>query len=114
MKRLALCLLLLIPLILISCAGPQVTMPVGVASVMYAQARADYATVKLLVIQGCAVGKWDKEACDAAKAIDIRAQTLKQAIEGSLLNPQQPVDWAQVLQYTASVAELLLKIGVLP
>jgi hypothetical protein len=109
-------LLLLPPLLLglVACATPQVTMPAGVASVMYAQGRADYAVAKVLVTQACKAGKWDKAACEAAKEIDLRAQTYRSAIEGALINPTQPVDWAQVLAYTQSVSELLLKLGVLP
>jgi uncharacterized lipoprotein YajG len=98
---------------LVGCATPQVTMPVGVASVAYAQARADYATAAILVTQACVAGKLDKQACDAAAAIDVRAKVLKQSIESALMNPSQPIDWGQVLQYTASVAELLIKVGVL-
>jgi hypothetical protein len=91
----------------------QVTLPVGVASVAYAQARADYATATVIVTQACTAGKLSKEACASAKVIDARAQILRQSIEAALMNPSQPVDWAQVLAYTASVAELLLKLGVL-
>ena len=96
------------------CATPQVTLPAGVASIMYAGARADYATAKVLVIQACKSGKMDKDACDAAKAIDLRAQIYRQSIEGALMNPQAPIDWAQVMAYTAGVAEILLRVGLIP
>jgi len=106
-------ILIVLGTLLAGCAPMQVTLPVGVASVAYAQARADYATATVIVTQACTAGKLSKEACASAKVIDARAQILRQSIEAALMNPSQPVDWAQVLAYTASVAELLLKLGVL-
>jgi uncharacterized lipoprotein YajG len=105
--------LMLALVLLAGCAPMQVTLPVGVASVAYAQARADYATATVIVTQACKAGKLSVEACASAKLIDARAQILRQSIDSALMNPSQPVDWAQVLAYTASVAELLLKLGVL-
>ena len=104
--------LILALVLLAGCAPMQVTLPVGVASVAYAQARADYATAAVIVTQACKAEKLSQEACASAKIIDARAQTLRKSIESALMNPSQPVDWAQVLAYTASVAELLLKLGV--
>jgi hypothetical protein len=104
----------LLCLLLAGCATPQVSMPVGVASVMYAQARADYAVAKLLTIQGCASQKLDQTTCELARQIDVRAKVYKETIEASLLNPTQPVDWAQVLKYVEEVSGLLLRLGVLP
>ncbi len=97
-----------------ACATPQVSMPVGVAAVMYGNARADYATAKVLVTQGCAGGKLDAAACEAARQIDLRAQVYKTNIEKALTTPEQPVDWSQILQYSESVVGLLLKLGQVP
>ena len=112
--RVAFLCLLSLTLLLSSCATPQVVLPAGVASLMYANARADYATAKVLVIQACTSGKMDKAACETAKGIDIRAQIYRTSIEGALMNPQAPIDWAQVMAYTAGVAEILLKVGLIP
>ncbi len=112
MKRIGLSCLLLV--ILLGCTTPQVSMPVGVASVMYAQARSDYATAKVLVSQACKSGKWDAEACEAAKQIDVRAQVYRQAIESSMMHPQQPIDWVQILQFSEAVAGLILRLGLMP
>jgi hypothetical protein len=101
-------------LVLSSCASPQVTMPAGVASLMYAQARADYATASFLVSQGCKAGTLLPDACERAKQIDVRVQTYRQSIEAALMNPAQPVDWAQVLKMAEGVSTLLLGLGVLP
>jgi hypothetical protein len=98
--------------VLVGCAPIQVSIPAGVASVAYAQARSDYATATVIITQACKAGKLSPEACASAKQIDARAQILRASIEGALMNPTQPIDWAQVLAYTASVSELLLKLGV--
>jgi hypothetical protein len=89
-------------------------MPAGVASVLYAQARADYATGKILVTQGCLSGRWDKASCEAAREIDKRVQLHREAIERALLDQRQPIDWAQVLEYTRAVSALLIAAGMLP
>ena len=96
------------------CAAPQVSMPVGVASIMYSQARSDYAVAKVVATQACAKGKLDKATCDSLAAVDARTQVLRTSIEGSLLHPEQPVDWAQVLQYTEAVMGMVLKLGLMP
>lgn len=105
--------LLILSMVLIGCATPQVTMPVGVASVAYAQARADYAIASVIVSRACTSGQLDAAACTSAAAIDTRAKILRQSIEAALMNPSQPIDWAQVMSYSASVAEMLIKLGVL-
>lgn len=105
--------LLALCLTLVACGAPQITIPAGQASVMYANARADYATAKIIATQACVGGKLDKQACDALGVIDLRAQTLRQSVEAALMNPTQPIDWAQVMSYTASVSEMLIKLGLL-
>ncbi|MFB3816157.1 MAG: hypothetical protein ACE147_00720 [Candidatus Methylomirabilales bacterium] len=108
-------LLLLVALVsLVACATPQVTMPAGAAAVLYANARADYAVAKVLAGQACKSGKLEGEACEALAQVDVKAKIYRDAIERALLDPTQPVDWAQVVQYSGSVVELLVKIGVLP
>jgi hypothetical protein len=89
-------------------------MPAGVAAVMYANARADYATAKALVVRACAEKKWTQEECEAAKQLDVRAQIYRAAIERALMQPEQPIDWAQVLQFSEEVAVLILRLGLMP
>jgi hypothetical protein len=107
------CGLILAVALLVGCGAPQITLPMGQAAIFYAQARADYATARVIITQGCSGGRIDKAACDALTVIDTRAQTLRQSVESSLANPSQPVDWAQVMSYAASVSEMLIKLGVL-
>lgn len=108
----------------VGCGAPQITIPSGQASVFYAQARADYATAKLIATRACsgpviapqgpAQGPYlDKASCDSLAAIDIQAQTLRKAVEAALMNPSQPIDWAQVMSYAASVSEMLVRLGLL-
>ena len=111
MKRLVLPMALLI---LAACAAPQVTMPSGAATVMWGNFRADYAIGKLIMTQACRGGKVDKDSCDSAKALDERAQIYRQAVEASLMNPSQPVDWQQVMQFSEAALGMLMKFGVVP
>jgi len=112
MKKIGLfCLLFAI---LFGCATPQVSLPAGVAAVMYANARADYATAKVLITQACKAGRIDAEACEAAAQIDLRAKIYKESIEAALMNPAQPIDWAQVMKYSEEVAGLIIKLGLVP
>lgn len=96
------------------CATPQVTMPVGVAAIAYGQARSDYGAMRVLATQACVRGKLDKPTCEELTAVNARMQVLRQTIERSLLDPQTPVDWAAVLQYTEAVMGVMLKLGVIP
>lgn len=109
----ALLVAVLLAVVLVGCGTPQISIPMGQASIMWAQARSDYAIAKTIVAQGCTGGKIDKASCDALTAIDLRAQTVRQSVEASLANPTQPVDWGQVMSYTASVSEMLIRLGVL-
>lgn len=108
---------------LVGCGAPQIVIPAGQAAVFYAQARADYATAKILIVQACSgpaiapqgpvTTKYlDKDSCNALAAIDLQAQTLRKTVEQALLNTAAPVDWGQVMSYTASVTEMLIKLGV--
>ena len=100
--------------ILLGCATPQVSMPVGVASIVYANARADYAMARVYISMACSAGKWDKEACEAARQIDIRAKVYRDTIEKALMNPEQTIDWAQVLKFSEEVTGIILKLGLMP
>jgi hypothetical protein len=104
----------LIGLMLTSCAAPRVSLPAGVAAVMYAQARADYATAKVLVVQACAAGRWTPDACESARQIDQRAGVLRESIERALVAVEQPIDWAAVLEYTRAVSALLTVARMVP
>jgi hypothetical protein len=109
---------------LVGCATPQITIPVGQAAVFYAQARADYATAKIIVLKACGgpvltpqgqvvTTYLDKESCAALQVIDLQAQTIRKAVEQSLMNASSPIDWAQVMSYAASVSEMLIRLGLL-
>jgi hypothetical protein len=100
--------------LLVGCATPQVSLPAGVASIMYAQARSDYAVAKVVATQACAKGRLDKATCESLTLVDARTQVLRQNIEQALINPTIPIDWGQVLQYTESVMSMVLKMGLLP
>lgn len=106
--------ILLLATLLSACAAPTVSIPVGAACIAYGQGRADYAKADLIVTQACKAGKLTADVCEMAKAIDVRAKVLRESVESALLNPAQPIDWGQVMQYSASVTELLLRVGVLP
>ena len=93
---------------------PQVTLPVGVASVMYAHGTGDYMVAKTLIGQACKAGKLDADACAAAVEIDKRVQIYKQTIEASLVNPTAPVDWVAILKMSEDVAAMLIRLGALP
>jgi hypothetical protein len=112
MKTLGLVVMLV--LLLVGCAPTQVALPAGVAAVMYANARADYATAKVLITQACKAGRIDPDACEAATAIDLRAKIYKDSIEAAMMNPQQPIDWAQVMKYSEEVAGLIIRLGLVP
>jgi len=99
---------------LAACATPQVTMPSGVASVMYAHAYGDYQIAKVYVMSACASGRFDKETCEVARQIDIRAKVYKDNIEKALMDPTQPIDWGQVMQFSETAINLILKLGLMP
>lgn len=106
-------LFVLLSAVLVACGTPQISLPMGQAAIMWGQARADCGAAKMIIAQGCAGGKIDKASCDALAAIDLRAQTVRQSVEQSLANPSQPVDWQQVMTYSASISEMLIRLGVL-
>ena len=94
------------------CGTPQVSMPVGTAAVMYANARADYAVAKVIITQACVNGSLDAYTCQAAKEIDVKAQVYRDAVERALMDPSRDIDWQQVMAYSETVVGLLLKIGM--
>lgn len=99
-------------LALTGCGTPQVSMPIGTAAVMYANARADYAVAKLIVTQACASGALDASTCQTAKEVDIKAVVYRDAVERALMDPSREIDWAQVMAYSETVVGLLLKLGL--
>jgi hypothetical protein len=110
----ALLVTVILAFLLVGCATPQVTMPVGVASVAYAQARSDYGALRVIATQACQKGKLDKATCDQLAQVDTRMQVLRQSVEKSLLDPQTPPDWAAILQYTEAVMGMVVKMGLVP
>jgi hypothetical protein len=102
-------------LILVSaCGGPQIVIPVSTATIMWGNVRADYATAKTLITIACRTGRLEKEACEDAKQLDLRAQVYRENIEKALANPEVPIDWQQVMAVSEATVNLLLKVGLLP
>ncbi len=99
---------------LVSCAGPEIRLPMGTVAVMYAKARSDYTLARLLVARACKVQRLDPDDCEAAAAMDVRARVYAEHIESALSHPETPIDWEQVLAYSGGVVDLLIKLGLNP